>query len=161
MHTRRSGLSSCTGVVTASKNPLRQNYRHLKAVQQALELDDEHLHSIVNFIGSSTFKTPMPAQVTQGAGFLTYIAGFKTVVFSAQQLAALSARLQQARLAPGQATRQQHLAHLQQRHDPQAKRQCPRCAQPLVLRTVSHGDNRGKQFWGCSTYPRCRTRQDL
>ena len=51
----------------------------------------------------------------------------------------LCARLQQARLAPGKATRQQHLAHLQQRHDTQAQRQCPRCGPALVLCTGSKG----------------------
>lgn len=143
------------------QNPLRQNYRHLKAVQQALALEENQLHSVVNFIGSSTFKTPMPAHVTQGGGFLTYIQGFKTAVFTPEDVAVLRTRLQQARLAPGHTTRQQHLAHLQQRHDPQAQRQCPRCGQALVLRTASKGTQRGKRFWGCSAYPRCRTRQDL
>ena len=33
---------------------------------------------------------------------------------------------------------------------------CPRCGSALVLRTVKKGDNAGKQFWGCSTFPKCR-----
>lgn len=95
------------------------------------------------------------------AGGLTYIRGFKTAVFTPEDVAVLCARLQQARLAPGKATRQQHLAHLQQRHDTQAQRQCPRCGPALVLRTSSKGAHPGKRFRGCPTYPRCRTRQAL
>jgi hypothetical protein len=34
---------------------------------------------------------------------------------------------------------------------------CPKCGNPLVLRTVKRGDNAGKQFWGCSNYPTCKT----
>lgn len=33
---------------------------------------------------------------------------------------------------------------------------CPRCGQPLVLRTTQRGENKGKQFWGCSGFPKCR-----
>ncbi len=33
---------------------------------------------------------------------------------------------------------------------------CPKCGIPLVLRTVSQGEHKGKQFYGCQNYPRCR-----
>jgi hypothetical protein len=33
---------------------------------------------------------------------------------------------------------------------------CPKCGIPMVSRTASKGQNAGKQFWGCSNYPRCR-----
>lgn len=33
---------------------------------------------------------------------------------------------------------------------------CPRCGAPMVLRTAKRGARVGKQFYGCSAYPRCR-----
>lgn len=33
---------------------------------------------------------------------------------------------------------------------------CPRCSSEMVLRTAARGPNAGQQFWGCSTFPRCR-----
>lgn len=33
---------------------------------------------------------------------------------------------------------------------------CPRCGQAMVLRTAKSGRNAGRQFWGCSGYPRCK-----
>jgi len=33
---------------------------------------------------------------------------------------------------------------------------CPSCGQPMVLRTSKRGANAGSQFWGCSTYPKCK-----
>lgn len=33
---------------------------------------------------------------------------------------------------------------------------CPQCGKPLVLRTAKTGKNAGRQFWGCSGYPKCR-----
>lgn len=33
---------------------------------------------------------------------------------------------------------------------------CPQCGVPLVLRTATKGSTAGKQFWGCSNFPKCR-----
>jgi hypothetical protein len=33
---------------------------------------------------------------------------------------------------------------------------CPKCGIPMVLRTATQGDHKGKQFYGCTNYPRCR-----
>jgi restriction system protein len=33
---------------------------------------------------------------------------------------------------------------------------CPKCERELVLRTAKKGLGAGRQFWGCSTYPRCK-----
>jgi hypothetical protein len=33
---------------------------------------------------------------------------------------------------------------------------CPKCGIPMVIRTVAQGEYKGKQFYGCQNYPRCR-----
>ena len=33
---------------------------------------------------------------------------------------------------------------------------CPRCGNKLILRTAKKGANAGNQFYGCSTYPKCK-----
>lgn len=33
---------------------------------------------------------------------------------------------------------------------------CPDCGSSMVMRTAKQGRNAGSQFWGCSTFPRCR-----
>ena len=33
---------------------------------------------------------------------------------------------------------------------------CKLCGSPMVLRNAKKGANAGKQFWGCSTFPKCR-----
>jgi hypothetical protein len=38
---------------------------------------------------------------------------------------------------------------------------CPKCGIPMVLRTASQGDHKGKQFYGCQNYPRCRERKPV
>lgn len=33
---------------------------------------------------------------------------------------------------------------------------CPKCGIPMIERTSSRGENKGKKFFGCSNYPKCR-----
>lgn len=33
---------------------------------------------------------------------------------------------------------------------------CPKCSGEMVLRTAQSGKNKGKQFWGCLNFPKCR-----
>lgn len=36
------------------------------------------------------------------------------------------------------------------------RKSCPKCEGEMVLRTATKGWGAGRQFWGCSAYPRCR-----
>ena len=121
----------------------------------------EHLHSVITFVGGSTFKTEMPANVTEGAGFIRYIKSFRQPVFSEAEVDALLRALQEGRRAPTLATHREHVQNLKRRSDPTAERQCPKCGSLLVLRTVKSGAKAGQQFWGCSTFPKCRIMQSL
>ena len=38
---------------------------------------------------------------------------------------------------------------------------CPRCGAALVLRTAKKGTNAGKQFYGCSAFPKCRYTEQI
>jgi DNA-binding helix-hairpin-helix protein with protein kinase domain len=33
---------------------------------------------------------------------------------------------------------------------------CPNCGKLMIMRTAKRGHRRGRQFWGCSNYPRCK-----
>ncbi|CRN05527.1 Nuclease-related domain protein [Pseudomonas sp. URMO17WK12:I11] len=143
------------------QNPLRQNYKHLKALEATLEVAPEHLHSIVTFVGDSTFKTEMPPNVTHGSRFIRYIKSFTQPVFTASEVDTLVQNLLDGRRAPSLATHREHVENLKRRSDPTADRQCPKCGSALLVRTIKTGANAGQQFWGCSTFPKCRTRQSF
>ena len=143
------------------QNPIHQNYKHLKALQVVLGIGPESVHSVIVFVGSSTFKTKMPVNVTRGIGGVRYIKSFRQTVFSEAQVTAMFDALQAGRLAPTLATGREHVQRLKQRNDPSASRQCPRCGSALVVRTFKSGLRIGQQFWGCSTFPKCRTMQPI
>ncbi|HBO6863567.1 TPA: nuclease [Pseudomonas aeruginosa] len=143
------------------QNPLRQNYKHLKALEATLGVNPEHLHSVITFVGGSTFKTEVPANVTQGIGFIRYINSFQQAVFSEAEVDAMLQALQNGRRAPSLATHREHVQNLKRRSDSTAERQCPKCGSALLIRTVKSGPKSGQQFWGCSAFPKCRTMQSL
>lgn len=97
------------------QNPLRQNYKHVKALEAALGIGPQHVHSVVVFNGAATFKTGMPANVTRGRGFVAYINSFREPVFSQAQVDAMSRALRRQRLPATWATSRAHVAHLRAR----------------------------------------------
>lgn len=143
------------------QNPLRQNYKHLKALEATLGIGAEHLHSVITFVGTSTFKTEMPANVTRGKGFLRYIKSFQQPVFSDAEVDAMFQVLQTGRRAPTLATHREHVRNLKRRQDSTAEHLCPKCGNSMVLRTSRSGAKAGQQFWGCSAYPKCRLTQPI
>ena len=121
----------------------------------------ESIHSVIVFVGGSTFKTEMPASVTYGGGCTRFILSFKQPMFSDQQVQRLLLQLQTGRLAPTRATNVAHVQQLKQRHAPDAERKCPACGSAMALRTAKSGASAGRQFFGCSTFPKCKVMQKV
>lgn len=142
------------------QNPLRQNYKHVKALESALDIPPEAIHSVVVFAGASTFKTPMPDNVAKGGGYITYIKSFTEPVLSEFQVSDVVSQIEAGRLQPNRQTQRHHVRNLKARDDTPNSPTCPRCGGVMVLRQARRGANAGNQFWGCSGYPGCRHVQD-
>ncbi|HHI4957494.1 TPA: NERD domain-containing protein [Vibrio parahaemolyticus] len=139
------------------QNPLHQNYKHIKALETLLGCSEEHLHSVIVFIGDSTFKTEMPPNVTYARGSIRYIQQFNDVVFSDNDYARLTESINRLKLKRGVITDLKHRKHVKEVVGSKvSSNECPRCGSEMVLRETKRGENIGKQFWGCSTFPKCR-----
>lgn len=142
------------------QNPLRQNYKHLKTLEATLGVNPEHLHSVITFVGGSTFKTEVPANVTQGIGFIRYIKSFHQPLFSEAEVDAILKALQTGRRAKTLATHREHVQNLKRLCDPTAERQCPKCGSALLIRTVKSGAKAANSSGVVRRFPsagRCRT----
>nr|WP_255762635.1 NERD domain-containing protein [Halomonas alkalisoli] len=143
------------------QNPLRQNYKHVKALEALLDVPADTIYSLVVFSGSAVFKTRMPDNVTIGGGYVRYIKSFQEPVLSDAQVQEVLESITTGRLAPNRETHRQHVKHLKARFESIAERTCPKCGSGMVLRTSKRGANAGNRFWGCSAYPKCREMQDV
>lgn len=147
------------------QNPLRQNYKHTQTLQSALGLDADKVFSIVVFIGDSTFKTPMPDNVVYGGGYIRYIKSKTHPILTDSEVQVICANIQSGRLKPSIKTHMDHVAHVktiaEEKRRQLDENTCPKCGKPMILRTAGNGDSQGKQFWGCSGFPKCRTVRQL
>ena len=159
------------------QNPLRQNYKHVKTMQTLLELNDNQIHSVIVFVGNSTFKTKMPDNVTKGGGYLRFIKSKTDEVLNEEEVQSIVARIEAGRLVQSFKTNREHVKHVKSIVDgkeskrdgflpSQEKRDevkseasaqsCPKCSGNMLLRVAKTGKNKGNKFWGCSQYPSCR-----
>lgn len=145
------------------QNPLRQNYKHTKAVAALLNFPDTSVHSIIVFSGDCTFKTPMPNNVTTISGYVQYIKNFTLEVLTEQQLSDAKSILQRAKKYSTKERKQKHIQQLKTQpiQGSYANESCPKCGNPLVQRIAKKGPNAGGKFWGCSAYPKCRHTQNI
>ena len=95
------------------QNPLRQNYKHLKAIQQLLDfVPAEHVHSLVVFTGNAEFKTERPTGVFDIKGLVQHIRQFTGNVLSENRLQFCVGRLECHRKLISRQTDVEHQAYL-------------------------------------------------
>jgi len=134
-------------------NPLRQNYKHVRAIEAALGLERECLHSVVVFAGAATLETPMPENVIGIRDFVQHVRSKSSVVLADADVRAAILQLKRSRIWHPFA-RWIHLRHLRRnRQNPI----CPACGRGMILRIAQRGANQGSQFWGCGGYPACKS----
>jgi restriction system protein len=140
------------------QNPLHQNYKHTKTLETLLELEESQVHSVIVFIGDSKFKTPPPNNVTYGMGYIRYIKSKTDAVLSELKKNDIIETIRQGRLKASFKTNRKHVSHVKEIiAEKENKQNCPKCGNEMVIRETKKGKNKGKQFWGCTTFPKCRT----
>jgi predicted RNA-binding Zn-ribbon protein involved in translation (DUF1610 family) len=141
------------------QNPLHQNYKHVKTLESLLGLNDQQIHSVVVFVGDSTFKTDMPENVTYGKGYIRFIKSKTQPVLTDFEVKEITGKIETGRLTPSYKTNREHVKHVKNivaEKESSNTKPCPKCGSVMILRETKKGQNRGKRFWGCSNFPKCR-----
>jgi hypothetical protein len=144
------------------QNPLLQNNMHVKAVRDLLGLEHDQVHNVVVFVGTCTFKTPMPAEVVHGVFSLAGLIQAKRVlVFTEDEVLRFIEDILNKRLDPGFRTERTHVRNVKRRISDNATDSgiaCPRCGGVMVERP---NRRTGERFLGCRRFPRCRGARSL
>ncbi|TMU84287.1 NERD domain-containing protein [Bacillus sp. BHET2] len=143
------------------QNPFHQNYGHIKAIERII---GDHIQppyfSVIAFDPKSTIKK---MEISSHRSFVIYsnqlvklIENHDEIALNPFQIKGISHRLQLKNIGEKGAAK----AHVKQvRADQQDKKMkvnagvCPKCGNPLVLRTRKNGKG---SFKGCSSFPKCR-----
>jgi restriction system protein len=141
------------------QNPLHQNYKHVKTIESLLGLNEQQVHSVIVFVGDSTFKAEMPENVTYGGGYIKFIKSRATPVLTESEVSEITNKIESGRLIRSLKTNREHIRHVKniiaEKENPNSIA-CPKCGSPMVLRETKKGQDVGKKFWGCPQFPRCR-----
>jgi restriction system protein len=147
---------------TKFQNPLHQNYKHTKTLQDALMLDADKVFSVIVFVGDSTFKTAMPDNVVYTGGYIRFIKSKRQAILNDNEVQEICSAIKSGRLTPSIRTQLDHVRHVKTIVEKKANdNSCPKCGMPMVLRTSRKGNTQGNQFFGCSAYPKCKTVKQL
>ena len=139
------------------QNPLHQNYKHVKTLERMLVLKDEQIHSLIVFVGGSTFKTEMPENVTYGGGYVRYIKSRKQHVVSPEEVTEIISKIETGRLSRSFKIHREHVEHVNKIIGvKESSIACPKCGSQMVMRETKKCQSKSKQFWGCSRFPQCR-----
>ena len=136
------------------RNPLKQNYAHVKALEASTGLTEDKFIPIVAFSGNSDLKVNTRKPVVYIGNIKQVIQSYKDIKLQENELDTIVARV----LSENITTKEERNEHVQQiranirENDAKiAAGICPRCGGQLVLRKGKYG-----AFTGCSNYPKCR-----
>lgn len=94
------------------QNPLHQNYKHIKALEEILQIEIDKIKSIVIFIGNSKFKTPMPQNVFNNGEYINYIKSFQTAIINENEKKEIINKINEKALERGILTDLVHVNNL-------------------------------------------------
>jgi len=94
------------------QNPLHQNYKHIKTIQNILNIELDKIYSVVVFIGDSTFKTNMPDNVLLGSQYIRYIKSKKEKIISQEEVNKIIKILESKKFTPSLKTNFNHIKHV-------------------------------------------------
>lgn len=140
------------------QNPIRQNFRHLKALESYLGVPRPVLSSFVVFSRRSRLMKTAPRQVLS-VDHVEYVRSIEDVVLSPEDFDVICSRLDDLAVKSSEAAIDRHVQDLHARFD--SMTQCPKCGGNLIQRRSRTPKDEATVFLGCSNYPSCRYSRNL
>nr|WP_305906731.1 topoisomerase DNA-binding C4 zinc finger domain-containing protein [Methylomarinum sp. Ch1-1]MDP4519434.1 topoisomerase DNA-binding C4 zinc finger domain-containing protein [Methylomarinum sp. Ch1-1] len=102
----------------------------------------------------------MPENVVYGGAYIRFIKSKIQPILTETEVKTIASSIESGRLTPSIKTHRTHVKHVKKIVEDKQRsldeNLCPKCGNPMVLRKTRSGVNQGKQFWGCSGFPKCR-----
>jgi len=136
------------------RNPIKQNYAHVKALENVMGLTEDKFIPIVAFSGNGDIKVKTKKPVVYIRQLEKVIKEYKDVIFAESELDMLVLKIKNADITTKE-TKKEHVKQIRSKVKDDNKKVasgiCPRCGGNLVTRNGKNG-----KFKGCSNYPKCR-----
>lgn len=141
------------------RNPLKQNYSHVKSLQALLGVPESKFIPIVVFLNGATLKCDTTGIVIYSHQLRRTIFDHSIPIFSDAEVEKMITLLSSSRIVEKN-RRSNHVHKIKE--DINEKQAlitsgiCPRCKGKLVVRRGKYGE-----FLGCSNYPQCNFKSSL
>lgn len=137
------------------RNPIKQNYGHVAALKERLNLDKDLLIiSIIAFTNRASLNVNTKTPVMYDNNVVSYIRSYNNKLISEDDVKRIYYDLLMSNI-DSKDTRKEHVhsirKNLRERENNINNNICPRCGKALVKRQGKHGE-----FIGCSGFPKCR-----
>lgn len=136
------------------RNPIKQNYGHVKALENMLGLSQDFFIPIVVFSIAADLKVKTESAVIYTSQLLRTIQSHTTVKMGRAEVTRIVSRITSANID----SKENRKKHVQTIRDNVTREQqtvrmgiCPKCGGELKMRKGKYGT-----FWGCSNYPKCK-----
>lgn len=142
------------GQKNSFRNPIKQNYGHIKALEEMLDLDASVFVSVVVFSDKASLKVDTSEGVVNYKEIKKYIKSYKDEKLTSEQVIRYTDYVKSADIN----SKENKKKHVIEVHDIVDRRKndikkgfCPKCGGKLIKRKGKYG-----KFWGCSNYPQCK-----
>ena len=134
-------------------NPIYQNYGHVKALQEILNLDNKMFIPIVCFSNQAKLKIETKNNVVQLDYLVSNIKRYQNVILNSD-IEVIYNKIMKLNITD-KLERKNHVKNIKIKINEENNKVdnmiCPRCGSNLVTRNGKYG-----MFLGCSNYPKCR-----
>ena len=135
------------------RNPLKQNYAHVKALEEKLGLKEEKFIPIVAFSGNSNIKVKSKAKVVYIGQLKRVIKSYGEILFTESDLDRMVEKILICNITDKE-IRRRHVEQIKAKvagiSDKKELGVCPNCGGKLTEVKISRG-----QFLRCSNFPNC------
>jgi hypothetical protein len=136
------------------RNPIKQNWGHVKALEDLLELSADYFIPIVVFANEATLKVKTDDIVINTSKLRKTVKSYHNKIIDCNELNAIVRKIDDSNV-DSKENRKRHVADIHNNISEQKKSVkagiCPRCNGTLLKRHGKYGD-----FIGCSNYPKCK-----
>ena len=136
------------------RNPIRQNYGHIKALSNKLGVDEKYFIPIVVFTNRARLIGDFESPVIYAGELLKEIKFHNTIKFTKEQIIRMYDLLNSIPKYDRD-TKKKHVKDIKEKvknkQDLIKKGICPKCGGKLIGREGKYGT-----FYGCSNYPKCK-----
>ena len=136
------------------KNPIHQNYGHVKALEELLNLDNKYFIPIVCFSNQVRLSKDIKDDVVQLDYLVSAIKIYKDSIIEKQSLDNIYNKILEFNITD-KSERKKHVKNIKTKiiedNEKINNMICPKCGGELVMRNGRYGS-----FIGCSNYPKCK-----